>query len=417
MAQQLIIIGAADSKSGDNLFTGGTKINDNFTELYGIAQTGNNTVYLYSEDDLPNKTATTWTMDPNIPYKLAASFTTSLQCLPSAGASLSGDNVGSYLLSFSGSGSMFKGDDVDFYIHDINVDPGITNTAFEFAETVGNLHRFIAENTGVKNCAVWGKFTDLLIVQSINSNGRNCTTGVQLFGSNTIVSLSKFAFISTSATFVAVDMGTSISFITELDDLFVTAPVGAVGVSGLASSANIPANRLARVNGCEFLGGMTDLSGITVDDLRWVFSANTPTQDTLRDCLIYSASTLTTTIAVAETYVKLNATWSTDSLSGFTADATGRVTWTGERIIKVPVDLSVSIAPASGTGKTLRTRIAVNGTTLPNSTRTTVTDNGDASSLTTPWQLSLNQGDYIEAFVTSSDATNIECTGGILRVN
>ena len=35
MAFQPIIIGAADAKNGDNLFTGATKINANFTEIYG----------------------------------------------------------------------------------------------------------------------------------------------------------------------------------------------------------------------------------------------------------------------------------------------------------------------------------------------------------------------------------------------
>ena len=34
MANQPIIIGAADAKAGDTLFTGATKINANFTELY-----------------------------------------------------------------------------------------------------------------------------------------------------------------------------------------------------------------------------------------------------------------------------------------------------------------------------------------------------------------------------------------------
>ena len=34
MANQPIIIGAADAKAGDTLFTGATKINANFAELY-----------------------------------------------------------------------------------------------------------------------------------------------------------------------------------------------------------------------------------------------------------------------------------------------------------------------------------------------------------------------------------------------
>ena len=155
MAQQNIVIGTADAKAGDNLFTAFTKTEANFTDLYTEIDQ-NNTVYLRTEADLPNQTATTWTMDPDIPYKLAASFSTNKQGIPAAGASFRGDNLGSYTMSYTGTGAMFKGTDVDFYINNVSIDPGITNTAFEFNDTVGGIKRFICNTVTVVSCAIFG---------------------------------------------------------------------------------------------------------------------------------------------------------------------------------------------------------------------------------------------------------------------
>ena len=162
MAQQILNPNSLAPNDGlgdtPNAYTG--KINSNFTELFGLVGT-NNTVYLRTEADLPNQTATTWTMDPDVPYKLAADLSTNLQTIPAAGSSLRCDNLGSFIMSFTGTGSMFKGTDVDFFIHDITIDPGIGNTGFEFDDSVGGVRRFIAQNTNLVNCAVWGKFTGM----------------------------------------------------------------------------------------------------------------------------------------------------------------------------------------------------------------------------------------------------------------
>ena len=119
MAQQDLNLGTvANDKTGDNYRVAFTKVQDNFDELYG-----NNTVYLTQESDLPNQTATTWTMDADVPYKLTASFSTSLKGIPSAGASFRGDNLGSFTMSYTGTGAMFEGTDVDFWSNKVRIDP------------------------------------------------------------------------------------------------------------------------------------------------------------------------------------------------------------------------------------------------------------------------------------------------------
>ena len=422
MAQQLIAIGIADAKAGDTLFTGATKINDNFTEVYdSLGQ--NNTVYLRSEADLPNQTATTWTMDANIPYKIAASFSTSLQCIPNAGSSLRGDNLTAYTISFTGTGAMFRGTDVDFYINNLSIDPGIANTAFEFDDTVGGVRLFIVENLQVDNCAVWGKFTDMRLAQVINCDVRNAAQGLQFFGTAGITwSVSRFSLASTSAAFKAVDLGTATAALAEFSNMFVTAPAGAFGVSGLANNGNIPVGRLGTIHACEFLGGMTDLENITIDDVRWDFQNNNPTQDTQPDALSSFHSNATETIITASSSDGSNAvviagTWVFVQASHFTATAGGRFTYIGERILKGPVDVSVGLISSGGGSITVEVYIAVNGVPIIDSGIDVSISGSTAANLSIPWQLTFQPGDYIEVVVENqSNTTNIIADHAVLRI-
>ena len=188
----------------------------------------NNTVYIRTEADLPNQTATTWTMDTDVPYKISADFSTSLQTIPAPGASLRGDNLSSFTMTFTGTGSMIKGIDVDFYINNLALDAGVGNTCFEFSDTTGSVRRFICENVRVVNCAIWGKFTDMRVAQVMNSNGENVTVaGLQFFGTSGLVwSVSQFALISSSAGFVGVDMGAATVPVIEFDDVIMTCSSG-----------------------------------------------------------------------------------------------------------------------------------------------------------------------------------------------
>ncbi len=422
MAYQPIIIGAADAKAGDTLFSGGTKINDNFVELYGSLGE-NNTVYLREEADLPNQTATTWTMDADIPYKIAADFSTSLQAIPTAGASLRGDNLSAYTMSFTGSGAMFKGTDADFYISNISIDPGIGNTAFEFEDTVGGVRLFIAENLQVNNCAVWGKFTDMRLAQIINCDGRNANQGLQFFGVLGLTwSISRFSLASSSSSFKAVDFGTATAVLAEFSNVFATAPIGAFGLSGLANSGNIPVGRLGMVDACEFTGGMTDLENIAVTDIRWNFKGNTPTQDTQPDALASFHSNATETIIVASSSdgsntIVIAGTWVEVQVSHFTSTVAGRFTYIGERALKGPVDVSVGLISSGGGSIVVEAYIAVNGVPIIDSGIDVSISGSTAANLSIPWQLTFQPNDYIEVVVENqTNTTNIIADHAVLRV-
>ena len=422
MAQQLITIGAADAKAGDTLFAGATKINANFTEVYDSLGK-NNTVYLYSETDLPNQTATTWTMNPNEPYKLAASFSTSLQAIPAAGASFRGDNLGSFTLSFTGTGAMFKGTDVDFYISNVGIDPGISNTAFEFDDTVGGIRRFIADTVRVENCAVYGKFTDMLIAQIMNSNAQNADQGLQFFGTSGVIwSIDKLAITSTNTAFKGIDLGSATATVPEFNDLFFVAPVGAFGFSGLASSGNVPVGRFGSIDGCEFLGGMSDLENLTTDDIRWNFQNNNPTQDTQPDALSSFHSNATETVITASSSDGSNAvviagTWVFVQASHFTITVGGRFTYIGERVLKGPVDVSVGLISSRGGSIIVEVYIAVNGTPIIDSGIDVSISGSTAANLSIPWQLTLQPGDYVEIVVENqTNTTNVIADHAVLRI-
>lgn len=398
-----------NDRLGDTPFDYTAKLNGMTQELYGL--TGdNNTVYLRSESDLPNKTATTWTMDQNVPYKLAATFSTNLQTIPATGASLRCDNLGSFVFSFTGTGAMFKGIDVDFFINNITIDPGIANTAFEFNDSVGGIHIFIAHNVAVKNCAVWGKFTDMLLSQALNCSGGNSNQGIQFFGTaNVLWSFDRIVFSSASATFKCIDFGTATATIIEFDDLFISSPVGGVGFSGLANSGNVPIGRLGRVRGCEFLGGMSDLSGLSVDDTRWLFRDNSPTADTFPDALIaFRSNTTETVIVTQDVPVLVAGTWIEEQASLFSTTAAGKVTYLAERPIKAPVTISAGLISVGGGSVDVTLYLAKNGTIITASGVKVEISGSKAQTFTIPWQLTYEQNNFTEVFVeNNTNTTNI----------
>lgn len=406
---------APDDKLGDTPWDYTNKINDNFDELFG-----NNTVYLTQESDLPNQTATTWTMDPNIPYKLTAAFSTNLQCIPAAGASFRGDNLGSFTLTYTGTGAMFKGVDVDFFINNVSIDPGIGNMAFDFSETVGGTKRFICDTVEVVSCAVWGTFEDLELVQILNSNGLDADQGVRLLGNNNLIwSVDRLALISTNPTFKGLDLGTASAVVIELNNLFFQAPSGAFGISGLTNSGNVPVGRLGMVANSEFLGGMTDLENISVnDDTRWGFKGNSPTPDTSPDSLIsFRGNATETVISTINTPVLVAGTWAERQTSFFSTTSGGRITYLAERPIKAPVDVAVGLISSGGGSIQVTVYLAFNGVVDVESGSDFTISGSSSDEISIPWQTTFNENDYVEVFVeNNTNTTNIIVDHAKLRV-
>lgn len=419
MAQQNINIGTQDAKTGDSLFTAFTKTEANFTELFS---SGNNAVYISQESDFPTQDATTITLDINTPYILTGTFSTAKNILPKTGASLECNSGASFRLTFTGAGAMFSGVDQSFYIHDIQLDAGTGNTLFDMTDSGGGTTLFVAERLLIITALVIGSFTGLSLMSI-----RSCVSivtiskGIVINGANNaLVSITDFRISSPSGAFIGLDLNTSISQTWEIDDLSVVAPAGAVGISGAAASANVPAGGLGMVTRCEFIGAMTDLAGITVDDIRWSFRDNTPTRDTFADGLASLNDNTTATVISSSSSdgsnsVVVAGTWVCERQSLFSCTTAGRFTWLGERNIIIPIDVIGTLNPASD--NTLAVYVAINGTAIPASGIPSYIKSADPRTMATMWQIELQQNDYIEVCVENQTGTdNITVTDMIFRV-
>ena len=418
MAQQLIGVGlAANDRNGDAWRTSMIKSNSNFTELF----TFKNSVpvqYISQESDFLVQDASTITLSENATYFISADFTTSKNIIPLNGSSWTSGSIDAATVSFTGTGAMFQGENVSFYIYNASVDPGITREAFSFTDNSAFTSKFLCETVQVENCLRWGTFTGMQIAEMDNSNSPNAQGGVVFVGANnTLFSFNKFALTSTNAGFKGIDLGSSTAVILEFSNLFFVAPVGAFGISGLANSGNVPAGRLGMVSNSEFIGGMTDLENIDVDDIRWQFTSNSPTADTQPDAMLsLTANAVETVIAVANTPVLVAGTWVVERVSQYTGTTAGRYTYDAGKDLTTPADVVVDIEPVSGTNKDLTVYVALNGSIITNSGRKIRVDSGNPLPVTCIWQFKLSTSDFVEVYVeNNTDTVNILVSGAISR--
>lgn len=417
MAQQIINVGAAaNDRTGDTWRDAMIKANSNFTEIY-TSVNAISVTFVTQESDFPNQDVNNIYIDGY--YWVTASFSTAKKFVVTSDFAVftCGSTYGP-TVTFTGTGDMFSGTDTNFYMHDANVDAGIGNRTFNFVDTIGGQKLVTLINVIVANTASFGRFEDMNFVGITNSSCANAADGIDIIGTSTgVVSIYKLGLISTSASFIGINLNSSQAFLFEFDNLFISAPSGAFGISGLASNGNVPTGRRASVNNCEFFGAMTDLQNITVNDVRWNFSGNTPTRDSMQFGLLSLIANTTQTVAPSSPTL-VAGTWTVEDTSFFTGTTGGRLTYNGERDIYVDIGAVVSIEPASGSNKSLSTFIALNGTVIANSARTVVVSAGSPQSVTSQWLLQLSNGDYLEMFVqNNTDAINILVSSAIMKVD
>lgn len=421
MAQQVIDVGAAaNDRTGDTWRDAFIKVNANDAELFASIG-ADDAVYVSKESDFPTQDATTITLEATVPYITAASFAISKRFVCQDGSSFLGRSVDAHVVTFTGSGAMFTGVDVGFTIRSVALKPGTGNQIFDFKETVGGTKKFISSLVEDREGALkWGTFEKMQLVEIFNSSNLPSTSigdGIEVKGATTVVSIDRFGLFSTSATFKGVDLGTAVVTIPEISNLFMIAPAGAFGISGLANNGNVPVGSLAMVTGSEFLGGMTDLENITVDDTRWSFQNNTPTRDTFADALLSVRNNVTeTVISAANTPVIVNATWNLDRSSLFTTTTGGRATYEAERDLIAPIDIGAGLISAGGGAIDVTLYIAINGTIVTQSGIKISISGSSAQTLSIPWQELLTEDDFVEVFVeNNTNTTNIIVEYATLR--
>lgn len=379
----------------------------------------NNTVIINVEADFTVQDATTITLEAGKIYQIADNISTAKYFIVQDKARFTANNFFSPVFTYTGTGTMFVGVDASFQIDNCRIDHPNAQ-GFEFTDTVGGQKLFLMDTVRTVSGTNFGTFNNMQTLSIGFSSTLDMDQGVTVTGTDwAIITASKFFQQSTSGSFVAFDLTTAISSTLELDDLIAVAPAGSIGIKGAAASANVPAGVVATVSGCNFSGVTTPLSGITEDDIRWRFSGNSAIPNSMSDALISIAGSSTvTTISTINVPVKFVGTFTSNSLSRFSHDGAGRITYIGETAERHPIDITTTILMNSGGDKQVSVYVAINGSIVTNTGKQGTASSTKAASITTFWQHTFVNGDYVEIFLeNNSDAIDIIGQQAVFRVN
>jgi len=383
-----------------------------------------NTTFFSKESELPAPSGGVITLVTGKNYYLTKAFSMANRLIFGEKTSLTSNSLNSPLLTYSGSGTFITAVNAAIDVHDIAM-TAPTGKVFDVSETGGGGTKIVLiSNVAVNACAEYGTFTKLQSLVISNSNCLDADKGITLDGTTwAILSFIKFALFSSKTDFIGIDLGTAIAPTIEFDNLVLLSPAGspstAVGIKGLVDGGNLPAGALGTVTNSSFIGGITPLEGLTSDDIRWSFRGNSANvEDTMPGALLsLSVNATETVISASSTPVKVAGTWVSQCDSHFTADATGRITYNGERPLVISPDVISSVQPASGTNKTLKVFIALNGTEITETGLPLETNTGSPKIMPTMWQLKIQPAEFLEVFASNeTDTINVLMSDAIFRL-
>lgn len=380
-----------------------------------------NQVIINQESGFPTQSATQIFLDAGKNFVAGPQFSTAKQFVPMEGCTLTANNFLSTSITYTGTLPMFASTDVGFSISDIKFDAPNASSGFDCSDT-GNLKGVNLTNVFFENLSEWGPFDSFqaLVMDNnviLNSTGKG---GVTILGTGWFAySNMGFAVISDSSDFVAHDLGSSVFLFLDIEGNVHQAPSGGVGVKGLPNSGNMLSGSLGNIIGNTFAGGMTDyLDGLTDDDVRYKYDGNANISDTNPDLLISLTGNSTATTVSGGTPALLAGTWNAvERSSQFAGTTEGRGTFLGELVMAGPIDVSVTVEPASGNNKDISAYVAIDGVVDANSKTTVRVDNANPKTISIPWQTDFSNGTFIEIYV-SNDTDNVSVVGtsAILRI-
>ena len=367
--------------------------------------------------DFPAPDTGVITLEADTVYVISNAISTANRFVMSNGTTVTGWSSAGPTFEYTGSGVMFTGADVNCIFLNVQISCP-SGTAFNFTRTTG-FSAVVINNVGLISCATVAVF-NAYITSIINFRVTFATQGILYTGAILNATILELSLFSLSASFVGIDFGTATSDNIAVDRLSVTGVAGAVGVNGAAGDANLTATGFATVSNSRFRGVVIPLTGIVVpDDVQWQFTGNQAIEDTMLDALLsMQGNAVATVIGTQSVGVLVAGTWVIEQVSQMTATTAGRATYNPAKDSRAPITASVTVEPVSGGTVTLGVCIAINGTIIPNSLRTSATSAGNPITISCPWQETLTTGDYTEVFVSNeSNTTNILVSSAILRVN
>jgi len=354
MAQQIINVGAvANDRTGDLWRPSMIKSNDNFTELYG--QLLLNTVVIKEEADFPVQDSTTITLESNVCYELGDVVTTAKSFIVEANTCLKGPSIQINSLVYTGTGVMFTST-ATWTMTDVRFTCAAGTI---FAASGGDF--VVLDRVACGNCINLGTFTGAGL---FDNSFAALVTGQGFIFSGACPGIQSFGVIlfGTSASFVAMDLGSATFALLRIGSGGYSGPSGSIALKGLTGSGNIDSGERAEVSFQDLTGNaMIALSGIDEQDDQWFFLECKGAENT-RNAADATLSTLeTVTIATAEIFEDIDGSnWTNTTQSRFTTDSAGVVTYTGISDICVKISGFATVAKVGGGSDELEVRMGKN---------------------------------------------------------
>lgn len=377
------------------------------------------------EADFPAASGGVITLLANTTYVMSASVTTVNRFTLADNVLITSNNpLANVLTSTASGGSMFTGVDTNVIFDDILLNCP-NSECFNISFSANPAIRFFMLDSVIVSCTKIGTFDDLLLIDIFNCSMPIAADGVTISGNTNwdTLLIDKVGIASTSGSFTGLDLGTAVFTTLRAESITMTGPVGAISITGLASSGNMVVNSLGTLTNNSIFGGIASDGTILPSDIRWGFRGNNFTMDSIDDALLAFNGNATETVIGAGSGddgnpIILTATWVLEDVSRFTSTTGGRATYIGERTIHLPVDVAIGLVAAGGGTKDVTVYIALNGSVVANTGRTIQTSGSTPRTISIPWQLDLSKDDYLEVFVeNNTDTINIIAESCTLRVN
>lgn len=408
MTQQNIVIGDADAKQGDTYFDAFTKIQANFTDLYNSSP--NNIVVINSESDFPAPVAGVISLADNTTYYIGSTITTSNRFNVGNGVRITSNNPFGPAIVYTGTGVMFSGTNVTVVFSNILLMSDTASEFFNFQTTTSDGDTIGLEVMTVMGSSKLGTFDNLRSLNITNIACFGLTDGITIEGTTNWQALSLFRLnYNTEETgFTGIDFTTSVQTTAEIFNMVVIAGSGSVGISGLANNGNVAPNFIFTIESCEFGSLVTPLNGITVDDIRYIFSNNSNLRNSTVNANPYLTTATTVTITSPSTYEKINqSNWSSTNNSRLSVSADGDIANTLEIPIKIQVIGSITLEKVGGGSDLLTARLVYNDD--PDDSQSVVTelgtDNSNPTNIGLNGLFDLQPNDSVSIYVANQDGT------------
>lgn len=371
MAQQDLIIGAADAKQGDTYFDAFTKTQANFTELYDLHK-DNNIVEITEEADFPIQDGGTITLESGFGYWIKKPFTTAKRFIGEGGAIFS-IVTDIPFITYTGTGSMFTATDNRMRFDNIVLScPNAIIMEVIGDGTAGLTALAVVSGMVCISCQGIFKGVNGGLV-SINNSSFICPSvgpAIQQLGPLcAIMSIERVRISGLLAGGTGIDLGVTVFNEVEINDNTIAGDATVTALSGASSSANLVTNGILSVTGCDYSAFTTPLSGIQENDIRVSFginnSANLAISRNAADLfLIGGTETITTGLAGDWQEIGVpssgGVSWDNDIADRFQISSSGVITYIGEREINVIISGRATVEKVGGGSDILEVRVALN---------------------------------------------------------